>query len=301
MPTTTADVPLLLRAGVEQAFHEAYRRRMQELPIERFATIVSVDRPSVDFSWLGNVPMMREFTDERVIKSLRGFNYTITDRVYESTISVRRELIEDQQFNAVGVRVQDLGAVVAQHKMWLCTQVLATGTAQTAFDGVALLHSSRGNLTSSALSADTLREAIRIMMEFLGADGELLGIRPTVLMVGPKLWFAARQLLESATVAPAGGASLTTTPTLNPLQGALDLVLNPFLIGTWDDYWFVIDDSRAAKPVVLVDRSDVPVEVTVIDSANAEYYFLHDEVLIGARARYGAGAGLPQAVYAGIL
>lgn len=60
--------------------------------------------------------------------------------------------------------------------------------------------------------------------------------------------------------------------------------------------WFLIDASRAVKPIVFQERS--PYEFETINNNNDEHVFLRNKYLYGVRARVNAGFALWQLAYA---
>lgn len=303
MPAITrSEMGYLLEAGLRADFFEAYRRQVDGAIYPQMATVIPTDLPVQKYGWLGSVPAMREFVDERMPKGLRAVNYTIQDTVWESTIAVERRALEDEQIGAIRLRVQDLGREAARHKDHLVIKALLDGFTQTCYDGQPLFSSSHSEgdsgtqsiLTTQPLNPDSLQSAISAMMLFKDDQGVPLGILPDTLVVGPRLRWTAMELLESQVVVIKGGTG-DSTPYRNVLQGALKLVVSPYITG---DQWFVLDTSRAVRAVILQERSDVPVEFSVLeDPSVSESVFLRDVVYYGARARYGVGYGLWQTAY----
>ncbi len=159
----------------------------------------------------------------------------------------------------------------------------------------------QSNTTTASLSASSLQDAIANMMAFTDDNGVPLGVMPNVLVVGPRLRWRAMELLES-TVIPvkvgegtAGTGATSATPYRNVLQGALDLIVTPYITGY---QWFVLDTTREIRAVILQERSDVPVEFSALDNPNSnESVFMRDVIYYGVRARYGVGYGLWQLAY----
>jgi phage major head subunit gpT-like protein len=60
--------------------------------------------------------------------------------------------------------------------------------------------------------------------------------------------------------------------------------------------WFLLDTSRALKPIVYQERS--PALLTSLNQDNNANVFMHDEYLYGIRARSNAGFGLWQLAFA---
>lgn len=303
MPAITrGELGVLLEAGLRADFFEAYRRQVDGAVYPQIATVVQTELPVQKYGWLGSVPVMREFIDERLPKGLRSVQYAIQDTVWESTIAVERRALEDEQIGAIRLRVQDLGREAARHKDFLVVKALLDGFSQTCYDGQPLFSNAhtegdsgvQNNTTNQPLNPDTLQTAISSMMLFRDDQGMPLGILPDTLLVGPRLRWVATELLESQVVVVKGGSG-TTTPYRNALQGALRLIVSPYITG---NQWFVLDTSRAVRAVILRERSDVPLEFSALeDPSVSESVFLRDVVYYGARARYGVGYGLWQTAY----
>lgn len=90
---------------------------------------------SVDYKWLGDFPMMREWLGERVIKDLSAFNYEIVNKDFESTVEVDRNDIEDDQVGVYTPMIQGLGAAAKQHRDILVFGLLKDGFTTACYDG----------------------------------------------------------------------------------------------------------------------------------------------------------------------
>lgn len=311
MALTKSDIPDLLIPGLKAEFGEAYRSELDQSIADRIATIINTTMPSQKYAWLGSVPPMREFLDERQPSGLAPHAITIEDKVFEASLAVDRRAIEDDQLDMVRMKVRDLAFRVAAHRQQIVVEALANGSTGTGYDGSPLLstgHTVPGgtysNKTTSALDAGTLAAGINAMMVVPDDQGTPLGIVPDTLLVGPKMQWAAMELVESPVVIYKGNTNDTaaSTPYLNAFRGRLNVVVSPFLRDASDDYWFLLDTKRPIKSIILQQRSDVPVEFTALDDPNAsESAWMRDRFYYGVRGRYNVGFGLWQTVYGGIL
>jgi phage major head subunit gpT-like protein len=267
--------------------------------------------PIQKYAWLGMVPPMREFLDERRPQGMASNAVTIEDKVFESSIAVDRRAIEDDQLDLIRLRVRDLAFRVAAHRTQIVVEALAAGFTATGYDGASLFNTSHavgtttyGNRTTSALSASSLAEGMNAMMGVPDEHGIALGIVPDTLVVGPKLQWTARELIESPVVVYKGNATdnAGSTPYKNAFQGRVDLVVSPYLTGASDDYWFLLDTKRPIRSVILQQRSDVPVEFSALEaSSGSESAWMRDRYHYGVRARYNVGYGLWQTAYGAVL
>jgi len=307
MPLTKSDVPDLLLPGLRAEFAQAYRNEIESSQAERLATVVSTTMPVQRYAWLGMVPPMREFLDERQPQGMSSHSVTIEDKVFESSFAVDRRAIEDDQLDLIRLRIRDLAYRIAQHRHQMAVEALSAGFSATAYDGASFFStthplpdgSSYSNRGTSTLSDTTLAEAISQMMLVPDDTGIPLGILPDTLVVGPKNQWTALELVESQTVVSKSGDFVS--PYANVFYGRLQVVVSPFLRDAADDYWFLLDTKRPVRGLILQQRSDVPVEFNAMESHNSESGFMRDRYLYGVRARYNVGYGLWQAAYGAVV
>ncbi len=307
MPLVRSDLLSLVEAGLRTEFFSAYRQMEGESIVPRIATIVRTTLPTQKYGWLGSVPVMREFVDERTPTGLRVLEYAISDRTWEASIAVERRALEDEQYDMIRMRVRDLALEAVRHREQLVVQALLRGAVDgVCYDGRLLFDTDhregesgvQSNLYEGALSTESLQKAIAQMMEFKDDWGRPMGIMPDTLLVGPKLHWLAMELLESPIVVQAS-SSTNYTSYKNVLQGKLRLIVSPYITGADADKWFLLDTSRSVRAVILQERQDVPLEFSALDSPNSDQVFMRDRVYYGVRARYGVGYGLWQTALMG--
>lgn len=308
MALTKSDIPDLLLPGLRAEFALAYRTALESSPVERVATVVSTTQPIQRYAWLGTVPPMREFVDERRPAGLASHAVSIEDKVFESSLAIERRAIEDDQLELIRLRVRDLATRVSAHRHQMVVEHLAAGFVATGYDGQPFFsaqHPTAGgaaysNVSDQPLGAGSLAEAITRMMMVPDDQGTPLGIVPDTLVVGPKLQWLAYELVESPVVVYHGNTTDTapSTPYRNALHGRLRIVVSPFLRGASEGHWFLLDTSRPVRAVLLQQRSDVPVEFSALEGGNSsEAAFLRDRYFYGVRARYNVGFGLWQTAF----
>jgi len=309
MALTKSDVPNLLLPGLKAEFDLAYRAQVETSIADRIATVINTTQPVQKYAWLGPTPPMREFIDERQPGGLTERSVTIEDKTFESSIAVDRKAIEDDQLDLIRIRVRDLALRVASHRHQLVVQALTAGFTATGFDGLSFFATNHptgagsttySNRTTDALSDTALATAINQMMMVPDDSGTPMGIEPDTLVVGPKLQWAATELLQSPVVVYKGNTNDTAPSTSygNAFQGRLKLVVSPYLSGASDDHWFLLDTKRPIRGIILQQRSDVPVEFTALESSGgSDAAWMRDRYHYGVRARYNVGYGLWQTAY----
>jgi phage major head subunit gpT-like protein len=296
MPLTKSDMPNLLEDGLKTVFFEALDAAAGDY--ERVATIVPSESDQETYAWLGAVPSMREFTDERLPLGLLEHDYAIRNKTWESSIAIERAAIEDDKYGQIKLRIASLAREAKRHMDELVFTLLRNGFTTACYDSQYFFdtdHSegesgTQSNKGTTALSAAALQAAITAMMKFKDDRGKLLGVLPDLLVVPPDLQWTAMELLES-TYWPGETANATKVAN-NVLKGKLDLVVSPYLSDTND--WFVLCTRGVIKPIILQSRT--PVEFAALE-ADSESGFMRDEYVYGVRARYNAGYGLWQMAY----
>lgn len=299
MTLVKSDTPRLLEAGLKTVFFESYDAIVGDW--ERVATIVPGEQDTETYAWLGSVPRMREFKDERLPAGLLEHDYTIKNKTWEASIAVERAAIEDDLYGQIKLRVQGLAREAKRHVDELIFTLLAGGFTSACYDGQYFFdddHSegesgTQSNIGTDALAVDSLQAAITMMMKFKDDRGKPLGIVPDLLVVPPDLQWTAMELLNSAfypeLIAAAAGEQKLAA---NVLKGRLDLVVSPYLTDT--NNWFLLSTNGLVRPVILQSR--IPVEFSALEGAS-EAGFIRDQYLYGVRARYNAGFGLWQTAF----
>jgi phage major head subunit gpT-like protein len=133
MTLVKSDTPRLLEAGLKTVFFEAYDAFVGDW--ERVATIVPSEQDTETYAWLGSVPRMREFKDERLPAGLLEHEYTIKNKTWEASIAVERAAIEDDLYGQIKLRVQGLAREAKRHVDELIFTLLAGGFTSTCYDG----------------------------------------------------------------------------------------------------------------------------------------------------------------------
>ena len=295
MAITAADIPGLLTPGLKTAFFGTFDETGHQY--QQISTVIPSEKSVEHYAWLGALPGVREFMDERKVGDMAEYDYAIKNRTWESTVSIDRATLEDDLYGQVAMRVKQMGSSAAQHLDLLTFGMLAGGFTGKCFDGTPFFGShTQGGVTQTntgadQLSAVSLQGAITTMARFQDDQGRPMGVMPDVLVVPPELYWEAAVLLNSAFFPDA----LTTASqqlAMNPLKGMLSLVMSPYLSSPTN--WFVLDTKRVVKAIILQMRKDFEFEAL---EQNTETGFLRDVFFYGVRARYNAGYGDFRAAY----
>ena len=87
------------------------------------------------YGWLSQLPRLREWIGDRVIKNLSASDFSLKNRKFEDTISVPRDDLEDDTFGLFAPLVSEMGLAAAEHPDELIFQLIADGFTGLAYDG----------------------------------------------------------------------------------------------------------------------------------------------------------------------
>lgn len=253
--------------------------------------------------FLGDVPGFAPWTSDRVMSSLMAHRFTIENRDFASGIQIHKNEIEDDQLGLVAPRIADLAGKAARHKGdYMIRSLLQGFTGNTypvedvgdgkSFDGslfFSTTHSLEGgpnqsNKITTALSEAGLEEAEIKLANLKTWDGkDPLDIRPTHLIVGPKLANTARKLLNAAIIVNSAGTASST----NVYAGRYQIIESNRLTGTYDDYWFLAALGHATKPFIFQNRAPITTAASV--DWSSDDMFKRGLMKFGAQGRYGIG------------
>ncbi|HAO9086392.1 TPA: phage head protein [Escherichia coli] len=101
----------------------------------RIASEVPSSSASNTYGWMKDLPDIKEWVGERQLATLDGYGYTITNKLWESSIRVKREHIEDDQIGQYSITAERYGRMTAVFPDKLCYALLCAGFNTLCFDG----------------------------------------------------------------------------------------------------------------------------------------------------------------------
>jgi hypothetical protein len=193
---------------------------------------------------------------------------------------------------------------------------LNSGDGPVGYDGVNLISTShpngpsgnQSNKTTSALSPLTFDTAFAAMTSYQRENGEPFRIVPRYLVVGPKNRLVGSEItkmdIRGRSVANTGleaaAAVVASAGVSNAYNGTVDLVVNSRLVGTQDDYWYLVGEGPGgAKPMFFVEGA-APREQLDIDLSSPTV-MQNDALTFGLIADGQYAAGMWPCIYGGIL
>lgn len=267
---------------------------------DQLALTVNTKTKITEHAWLGDVPGMREWKDERPIGKLTADNYRITTKRWANGLEVDEDDIEDDNLGLYQPKIGMLADKARLHKKNLLVDFLLNGFATTkygpGYDGVAFFSSSHpdpsggGNMenTMTAELGDTnaFYDALEMFSLIRDMAGEPADYMPTHLIHGPSNLATVDALLADTL---ANGADNPNASRVIPIQSNK-------LVGDFEKYWFLVDLSKAVKPLIWQVRRPVQFrQVGHVGAGETSYQqFLTGQLYFGCDGRYNAGYGLWQ-------
>lgn len=119
--------------GFKTSFQEGFREGQPQW--QRVATLVPSSTKKELYAWLGQWPRFREWIGDRQLKSLSTSKYEIENKPFETTVSVNRDDIEDDQFGIYAPMFKEMGFASKMHPDEIVFALLAAGFTSFCYDG----------------------------------------------------------------------------------------------------------------------------------------------------------------------
>lgn len=304
-----SDIPNLLLAGIKKEFMKSLK--IHESDWNQVATLIKSGKSSETYSWLGGVPNLREWKDERITEALLEHDFAIKNYDWESTIAVDRNALDDEQYGQIGIRVRDLADKARKFWGQMIYTLLGQGNSAagaglfagktiSCYDGLpffSALHTSgssgiQSNIaTGTALTSAALQTGMTAMQKFVDDKGAFLDVRPNLLVVNPTNQFLAKEILNSSF----DPTQITNAQKLatNVMKGSLDLYVTPHVP---TNFWCMMDTTGIVKPLILQLRKQITFSTL---QGNTQEDFMRKKIYFGVDWRGNAGFGMWQYAYAG--
>ena len=182
MAMTSADVIGLLTPGLKTAFFDTYNEMGHQW--QDVATLIPSEKDTEHYAWLGALPGVNEFKDERQTGDFTEYEYAIKNKKWESTVEVDRDTLEDDLYGQIAIKVKTMAASANQHLDLLVYGLLGSGFTSPCYDGAPMFgphvqkQLTQTNRGTDGLSAASLQSAITQMMRFTDDQGRPMGVMP---------------------------------------------------------------------------------------------------------------------------
>lgn len=112
----------ILTTGFRTAFASGFRGVTPTW--SQVTTLIPSTTSEEKYGWLGQFPRLREWVWDRHVWDMEVHDYTIRNRKFESTVGVKRDHIEDDQYGVYSTIFQELGFAAATHPDELVFELL---------------------------------------------------------------------------------------------------------------------------------------------------------------------------------
>ncbi len=257
----------------------------------------------VDHKWLTGWKGMKRWVGDKVITSLKAFNYVVANEDWEDTIEVDRNDIEDGNLGGYSIQAAASGESAAELYDDIDAEIKNGAFTNNCYDNQFFYDTDHpvedangdivtvSNKGTKALSSATIAAArasygaARTAIQSFKRDGgKPLGLIPDTLEVGPALEDVARVLLMNDEL---------DDGTKNPYKGTATLKVNPRLTST--TMWMLHVTKRQIKPFMIQERKK-PMFVAMTNPDN-ENVFMRRKFLYSVEARAAGAYGLWQLSY----
>lgn len=282
-----------INKGFKSLYMDAYQGGPAKVP--EFAMRTTSASAEEIYGWLGAVPGMRELLGEVVIRNLSEHAYSIRNKIFESTIGVKRENIERDKLGVYTPLITAMGASARQHPDELLANALLAGFTTPCYTGKNFFDANHepkkggtkfSNKGTKKLSAANFEIARTNIKSRQNAEGRPMNLGTDLrLIVSPANESLGRQILIADTI-PGGGTNVN--------QGTAKLEVWPLLSGS-PDGWFLVENGQPVK--AFIHQVEKETEFNSLTDPDSEHVMLRQEFLHQAYGRYNVGPGLPELAY----
>ena len=278
-----------------------------EDPIRQIAMELPSDAAIEQHDWLGTIPGLQEWLDDRKLNSLRAEGFQIPNKDWASGVKIHANDIKDDKLGIVRPRLDMLAAKAGLHYGLRITDALINGFATTSefgagYDGVSFFNTAhpmpdgttQSNDAGGALTNVTYDAARATMQELVDDEGDPLNIIPTHLLVGPSNERNALEITQAGVIDNTAGTGSIT----NVFAGTARVIVSPRLTGATAAHWFLISMASPVRPIILqINEPITSAFVTGDENSSGGQSlgrFMRKQLLFGAQGRHNAGYGLWQ-------
>lgn len=120
-----------------KALNMSFQQAFESTPTtwEKIAMDVPSSAGANIYPWLGQTTKFREWIGERVYQNLMLHDYTIKNRTFENTITVPRDVIEDDQYGAFKPMAAQMGQDAKEHPDELLFDLVKGAFSTKCYDG----------------------------------------------------------------------------------------------------------------------------------------------------------------------
>jgi phage major head subunit gpT-like protein len=235
--------------------------------LDKLATTTTCVTEIVRFPWMGQLPVVREWTGDREENSAALKFHDVVPKLFETTFGLDKSKIDDDQFGFFASNIIPQMAMAARKwpdfrlvdeiranrtwsdgKAFFATDhpIHVDNSAIKGFDGNNYY---ANDYTSLPLTLDNYALVRQDMMGRVGENGKSLGVTPNLLVYEHTNEQTARHILQSGVIAPGvfGNQTSQVGAIDNIYKGSAEGLLIPEF-GADPGRWYLCDTTKAIKP-----------------------------------------------------
>jgi len=279
-------------------YTDAFNGAAETTLIDSIAMIQESAGHSTKQAWLNQIPKMREWVGDRIVKNFESNSFDVINRLFEATIEIDRVDMEDDLHRLYLPLATAMGKNARVHPDELAFDAMVAdvnwgGDLQKFYSTTRKFGTNDiVNKTDAGLSEAEVEVAFERMSSYVGHGDEPLGVVPFALVHGPTNRTLAFDILQND-LRVSGNAAIRNRNLnlVTPVQS------NRF-VGANKDRWFILGESAGIRGVVYQNRMEAEFQSQKMD-IDSEHAFDFDSFEMGTRARGEAFLALPQLVYGG--
>ncbi len=245
---TTSDFPTLLTGAGNRVLAASYEAAAS--PLKRLARMATApDFRANDILGLGGLGLLSEVSESGEITATSAAEATAKWQLktFGKTFSISRKALINDDLAAFGRITSELGKSAAETEASALAALLLSNPALS--DNVALFHASHRNISATGdyPGIEQLSAARIALRKQVGISGEMIGVVPKFLLVGPDMETEAESALALILA--------TEIANVNPFAGKYEILVEPRITGK---RWYVFADPANATVLLLGHLASAP-------------------------------------------
>lgn len=278
---------IALERGLKIAFQKAYGELIKSPEfdlIKQVAMMAPSNNASEKYGWLGDIPAVQEWLGEVKAKELSEYDYTITNKNWQTAIQIDKNSLDDDQYGMIRDRVNEMPRAILEHRWEMIEDLFAGGTTGLSYDGSAFfadrdspndnLLAGTGAASTSTIKTDIL-SAYAAMYNFTSDQGRALRLKMDTIVCPVEIYGLVLEAVTAVQGQSSANVPAMLIKNVIPLPGQTDT-----------NDWYGLCTSRSIKPFILQTRQEPTPELDAPKKNRQMTFFAH--------GRSNAGYGFHQ-------
>jgi phage major head subunit gpT-like protein len=296
MAIVTSDFLEALLTSFQAVFQDAFVKAADAAEYKSLVLETKSESAKETYGWLGALPAVSEWKDERKLHGIRVFDYTLTNLNYEATLEVDRNTLEDDEYSMIQFRIRQLAQRAQDHMCKLVFDLLDAGAAEKAYDGIEMFDATRvigesaniNNLLSGSYSGSAseilngIGAGVVAMRNFQDDRGEPMNLCPDTIVCSPTMEIPIKNALLPAVA----GTTLAEAAIIK------QIIVRPEVDADALDWYLLSTQKMGLKPLILQVRKQP--EFVSVDKPDSINVFMKRLLYYGIDWRGACGFGDPR-------